>query len=324
MKLSASTFFIATLLAAVSQAAPFDAKQVSANAKWVVHVDVDAIRDSTIVHKAFQTCPLLKNESGVVFDKVVEEAGIDPRKDLHGITLYGTDTVKGHGVAIVFTKVNHEPLLEKAKNASDHKVTRHGRVEIHSWTHKEGPKTHSYGDHTLAGAFYKADVIILGSSVELVGSAIDVLNGRSPGITDPKSPLGGHVYPGSTVLARAIQLPEAPDCPVIKDIVSFRIAIGETEGKSFFRESVVAKSPELAKQMKTIAEGFKAMGALSFAGDADMMKMVNGLQIKTSESTLLVHWDAATDDVWTAIEKVAKKIEERINGGKAAKAQHVD
>jgi hypothetical protein len=322
MRFSASTFAVATLLAAMAQAAPFDAKDVSANAKWVAHIDVDAVRDSSLVQKAFDTCDILKNQSGMVFDKIDTEVGIDLRTDLHGITLYGTDTVKGHGVAIVFTKVNHEPLLEKAKNAPDHKVTRHGGVEIHSWTHKEGSKIHSYGDHTLAGAFYKADVIVLASSVELVGHAIDVLSGKSPGITDAKSPLGGHVYPGSTVLVRAIAMPDAPECPVIKDIESFRIAMGETDGKSFFRESVVVKKPEVAKQMKTVAEGFKAMGALSCGDDADVMKLVNGVQVTVKGNTLSVHWDAPADDVWTVVEKVAKKVEERIHGG--AKPKHDD
>jgi len=51
--------------------------------------------------KAFETCPLLKNESGKHFDKIRETMGVDLRKDLHGITVYGLDTDKTHGVAIV-------------------------------------------------------------------------------------------------------------------------------------------------------------------------------------------------------------------------------
>ena len=57
MKLFASTFAALALLAAVGQAAPLDTKNVAADAKWVVHVDVDAVRDSLVVQKAFETCP---------------------------------------------------------------------------------------------------------------------------------------------------------------------------------------------------------------------------------------------------------------------------
>src|SRR5208282_4730530 len=44
MKLFASTFSALALMAAVGQAAPFEVKNVAADAKWVVHVDVDAVR----------------------------------------------------------------------------------------------------------------------------------------------------------------------------------------------------------------------------------------------------------------------------------------
>ena len=35
------------LLAAFAHAAPFQSKNIAADAKWVIHVDVDAVRDST-------------------------------------------------------------------------------------------------------------------------------------------------------------------------------------------------------------------------------------------------------------------------------------
>ena len=114
MKRFASTFAALALFAAVGQAAPLDSKNVAADAKWVVHVDVDAVRDSHVVKKAFETCPLLKNDSGKHFDMIRDKIGVDLRKDLHGITLYGRDTDKTHGVAIVFATVNQKLLLDKA------------------------------------------------------------------------------------------------------------------------------------------------------------------------------------------------------------------
>src|SRR5208283_2434536 len=142
MKRFAATFAALALLAAVGQAAPLDSKNVSADAKWVVHVDVDAVRDSQVVQKAFDTCPMLK-DSGKHFEILREKIGLDLRTDLHGITLYGRDTEKTHGVAIVFATVNQKLLLEKAEKATDHKVTKHGSIDIHSWTQKGGRKTHT-------------------------------------------------------------------------------------------------------------------------------------------------------------------------------------
>ena len=311
MKLFATTLATLALLAVVGQAAPLDSKNVAVDAKWVVHVDVDAVHGSLVVKKAFETCPLLKNESGKHFDKIRETMGVDLRKDLHGITLYGRDTDKAHGVAIVFATVNQKLLLEKAAKATDHKVTKHDKIDIHSWTQKCGHKT-----HTAAGAFYKPDVLVFAASVEGVAAAIDVLSGKSPGIADPKSPLGGHVHAGSSILVRAIAIGPETRCPVLKQAQSFRVSLGERDGKSFYHASLVMKSPEAAAQVQTITVGCKAIASLRFSGDANVMKLVNGLKATVKDNTVQVRWEASADDVWTVADKIAKKaVEHMKNGG---------
>ena len=51
-----------------------------------------------------------------------------------------------------------------------------------------------------------------------------------------------------------------------------------------------------------------------------MTKLVNGLKTTVSGSTVQTSWNVSTDDVWTVIEKVAKKIEEHIKNAKAGNA----
>ena len=114
MKFFASAFALMALYAAVGQAAPLETKNIAADAKWVVHVDVDAIRDSKIVQKAFETCPELK-ESGKHFDMIRDKIGVDLRKDLHGMTLYGPDTDKTHAVAIVFSTVDQKLFWKRPR-----------------------------------------------------------------------------------------------------------------------------------------------------------------------------------------------------------------
>ena len=311
MKRFVFAFAALALFAAVGQAAPLELKNVAADAKWVVHINVDAVRDSQIVKKAFETCPMLK-DSGKHFDMIRDKVGIDLRKDLHGITLYGPDTDKTHGVAIVYSACNQKLLLDMVAKATDHKVTKHGAIEIHSWTDKHGGKT-----HTAAGAFYKPYVMVFASCEKGVAVAIDVLDGKSPG--GPKGALAGAPPAGATVIVRSCAIPQDARCPISKQIESFRIAMGENDGKSFYRATAVMKTPETATQVKSIIDGFKALGTLRFSNDADVMKLVNGLQTTVQDKTLRIRWEASTGDVWTVIEKVAKKIEERIKkgGGKA-------
>ena len=65
------------------------------------------------------------------------------------------------------------------------------------------------------------------------------------------------------VIIRAMDFPENVPCPILKQAKSIRIAMGETDGKSFYRARAVMKTPEAAEQIKTITEGFKAMAAAS-------------------------------------------------------------
>jgi hypothetical protein len=304
--LAAPLAALVLMVAAAAQAAPFQSKHIAADSKWVIHVDVDAIRDNYIVKKAFETCPILK-DSGKHFDKIREKFGIDLRKDLHGITLYGPDADKKHAVAIVYATVDQKLLLEKAEKATDHKVRKHGDFEIHSWTMKHGSKSEA-----AAGAFYKSDAIVFASNAERVGKAIDVLDGSAKGITDVRSPLGGRPIAGATIILRAFDIPADAHCAFLKEAKSIRVAMGENNGKSFYRVRMVMKSPEAAEQLKTIAEGFKAMGSLRFSGDADMMKLINGANSTVRESTFNFRWEAPVEDVWTAAKKMAEKAGEHI------------
>jgi hypothetical protein len=294
------------MMAAAAQAAPFQSKNVAADSKWVIHVDVDAIRDNYIVKKAFETCPMLK-DSGKHFDMIRDKIGIDLRKDLHGITVYGPDADKKHAVLIVYTAADQKLLLEKAEKATDHKVRKHGDFEIHTWTMKHGSKSEA-----AAGAFYKSDAIVFAANAERVAKAIDILDGSTKGITELSSPLGGRPIAGATVIIRAFDLPADDRCPLMKQAKSIRVAMGENNGKSFYRVRLVMKNAESAEQIKTISEGFKAMASLRFSGDTDMMKLVNGLNVAVREGTINVRWEAPVEDVWTAVEKMAKKAEEHI------------
>ena len=67
MKRFASTFAALALLTAVGQAAPLDSKNVAADAKWVVHVDVDAVRDSQRRPEGIRNLPLVEKRFGQAF-----------------------------------------------------------------------------------------------------------------------------------------------------------------------------------------------------------------------------------------------------------------
>jgi hypothetical protein len=316
MRVVAMALVAVLALAAVGRAEPLDLKQVAADAKWVMHVDVDALRASAVVQKAYKKCLEMQKEAAQHMDKLPGMIGMDPRKDLHGITVYGKDLDKRKGVLIVHAGVNQQLLKEKAAKAPEHKMTKCGDYELHSWAMK-GP----HGAQTITGAFFKPNVMVFGGSQEAVSDALSVLAGKSAGITGADAPLAGRTLPGSVLVARAAAVDPNTRCPVLKQADSFRIALGENQGQSFYRARVNMKSTEAVDQVKTITAGFRAVVSLNKNMAPEVLKLIDGLKVAGEGKTLSITWNAKADDVWTAIEKAAKKMGEHKWQGGAKKGE---
>ncbi len=290
-------------IAAVGRAEPLDLTHVAADAKWVIHFDVDALYASTVVQKAYHKCTEMHPNAKAKLDLVAALLGTDLRKDIHGVTVYGRDTDKQHGVMICHAKVNPHLLLALVAIAPDHKVLHYGSYELHQWTAKCG----KHGPHTAVGTFYKPDVLLLGGSPEVVKAALNVLDGKSAGISGSGSPLAGRILPGSIFIARASAIDPSMRCPVLQKTESFRVALGESNGRSFYRARLVMKSPEPAEQVKQVVDGFRALVLLHRSSDPLAMKLIDGLKATNDGAKVNIRWTASAADVWTALEKAANK-----------------
>mgnify|MGYP006272149595 CR=1 FL=1 len=201
-------------------AAPLDLGTVSADAKWLMHFDMDAARDSIVVQRAWERMLKMHPHAGGMVDMVSRMTGMDPRKDLRDATAYGRDTDKRNGVMIVRAKANREFLTRMVEKAADHKTMQHGDHTLHSWTHKRG--RHS---GPAVGAFFKDDVMVFGRTEAAVTAALDVLDGGKAAVAGD-APLAGRVRPGSIVVARATAVDPDTKCPVLKQGRGFRVALG--------------------------------------------------------------------------------------------------
>ena len=315
MRLPGISFVALFLFASVGRAAPFKPSDVSAAAVWVAHVDVDVLRDSYILKKAVDTFPAFRDLTHARLETLKEKGGVDLSKDLHGVTVYGKDADKRHSAMIVYADVNRQLMIDKANKTKDHKVTRHGDYEIHSW------RMSIYGkSHMAAGAFFKSNVIVYATTPEGVAGALDVLGGKIAALAND-SPLARSARPGTTLLARSKDVNPHTPCPVLAQAASFRVAMGERNSMSFFRANIAMKSHDAAEETNKVFEGLSALVALRDGSDADVMKLVHGLKTTVEGDTLKVRWDAAGADVWTVIEKQGRQFAEHMgNHGRSNKS----
>jgi len=294
-------------LAGLAPAEPLDLKQVAADAKWVAHVDVDAMRASTVLQKAHEQMLKKHPEAEKHLAKVREMWKFNPCTDMHGATFYDTQIKKGSGIAIVYAKVDQRLMLEKAKQAPEHRAVTYGKYELHSWTHAKGSKH----QRSMTGTFYKPDVLVFGNSVEAVTAALDVLDGAKANIAGKDGPLAAKVPPGTMFVARAVGLSQADlpcKSPLAKQVDTLTMAAGENHGESFLEGRLGVKQPEIAQQMKAVVEGFRAMAAITHGSDADAMKLLSALKVTAADKTITVEWRAPAEAVWAHVRKMSEKM----------------
>lgn len=290
-------------LAAQAAAAPLDLANVAANAKWVAHLDLDAVRDSSVVKRAWEKCLAKHPDAEAKLGMMNAMLGMNPLKDVNGVTCYGAKHGKP-GITVIAGNLNKDRLLGLTKALPGRETKKHGDREIHAW--KKGSKS-------IAAAFQSDNVLILASSVDEVAAALDVLDGEASALA-ADGPLGGNIPAGTTFLLRANEIAKADlpcKAPVVKEMQSMRLVVGESEGKSFFRarfQMTNRKTTELGLQA---VQGWKAQGNL-LCPDELGRKLISALRPKIEDNTLTVLWSASADDVWKAAQQIESVIAKKI------------
>jgi len=294
-------------LAAAAQATPMNPKQVSADAQWVVHMDVDAMKASSVVQKAY--AKHLETHPGAEqhLDMLSKVIGMNPTKDLFAVTMYGTQLKPHTGVMMIQAKVDHEPLLAKVKIAPDYRESTYGKHTLYTWTHAKGSKH----EHSVTGAFRKPNILIVGHLASDVMAALDVLDGKIPSLGGSKSPLAAKVPAGTILLGRAVGLKHAKvpcKSPLVKQSEAMCLAMGENDGTSFLAAKLTTTSSETAEQIKTILEGLRAMGALHKADDPDAMKVLGAFHVEAEGNSVTISMELPAEEVWGMCQKAHEKM----------------
>jgi hypothetical protein len=304
----AAAVLVALGMSSEARAGGLELKQVAADAKWVAHVDCDAMRTSTVVQKAWDKLLDLDKGAKGRIEEARNGLGMDITEDLHSITVYGSELGK-EPVAVIFNaKINREKLEGLAANLPDHKVVDAGPYKVHSWTHQE--KGHT---RPIAGAIKGDNLVVLAENADRVKAALAVLDGKAPAMADD-GPLRGRAVPGAMAVLRVTGIAGAkiPNKPaLVEQTESFRFTIGENEGKVFYRARATMTNEEVVGQVKTVLEGVRALAQIHVKGDAKGKAIVDATQVTTEGKNVTVSLSVPADDMWEQIVKHGKIVIER-------------
>ena len=90
----AVAFALLVATASVASAKPLDLGRVPAKAVWMMHADMDAARESTVVKRMYERAIKKHPQLETMLGMGTKMMGIDPWKDLIDVTAYGLDTDK--------------------------------------------------------------------------------------------------------------------------------------------------------------------------------------------------------------------------------------
>ena len=284
-------------------AGPLQRGDVVADPAWLVHVDCDALKQTSLGKAAL--AELDKPEAQKKFAAMQAIFNVDPRKDLHGVTLYGATKDQADGVVVAYADFDAARLVTLVEANKDYTSTKHGGSTIHSWIdenkpEKDGVKPRSYG------AIYKGKILIIGQKEARIADALDAMDKTKPNLAGSKEfpSLGGGFIIGA---ARKLDLPgNDPGATVLKQAKTFWLNVGEAEGRAEVTLNLGAEDAAVAKQMGDVCRGLLAI--LSLQNDKpEAVKLAQALAISQEDKTVSLKLSLPADDVVSMIKARAGK-----------------
>ena len=260
-------------LSGVIYAGPIQIENVSADAKWVAHVDIERFISSqigTLILEELQARGLERK-----FAAFREVFGFYPNKDLRSITLYGSEYRPHKGVVIVKGTFDKEKLLILIRaNDTYQEQNYKGRV-VHKWIDKN--KEHY-------GSFYKDDMIVIANNEANIHKGLDVMDGNSGNLADNAELSDFQLAPADTFLiagAKGIgeQTAVPPKAMVLKMADRLILAIGEVEGNDYIRVVLKARDETAATQIQQMLQGIIAFGTMMGEQNPQLAELAQAVQL---------------------------------------------
>jgi hypothetical protein len=300
-----------TFLGGVAFADPLKKEYVAADAKWVVHLDVENLLATQL--GSFVTREILDKHVAKPIADLKQQFDLDlDWRDIQSLTAYGSDlkqVAKGKGVLIIKSKIN---LAETLDGVIEKMGVQLGEDQVPLQRIQAEPFTLYSLKSNVFGTAMGNDVFLISRSEERLKRARDVIGGASENLTSSKSfpslpnkPKGFLVAAVADAFPRGMKLP--PPAQGLKNAEGGQIEAGESADHLFLNLAVNTKDSESATQMQQVVQGIVAMAALSQSENRDLQKLVQGTKVSGSEKTVRVNVELPTADVIAKVSDRQKK-----------------
>jgi uncharacterized membrane protein len=291
-----------------ARSAPIPNERISADAKWLIHADLDGFRASQAGQYVQKTMlnEALEGLSGQLkFDVPAL------MQKFKSVTAYGTDFAKdpqanlASAVLIIQTDDEAQKIVEGAL-AAQLLADEEGKGPLKKLQTEPYPLYNVGKD--LYGAILPNGVITLGKSRERIEFAREVLIGKAPSLKGSKSFADFPAAPDALILLGVAEgfndaMPSLPQAKVLKMADGARIVLGEKQDRIFAEVSLKGKTTEVVGQIQQVLQGLVALASLGQPEDKDLAELVKGIKVTANDKVVSV---GVGFPVARALEKLAE------------------
>lgn len=299
-----------------ANAAPLQRADVMANPAWLLHLDCDALRPTTIGQYVLAETD--KPEAKAKLAAFQSVFSFDLRTQLHSVTLYGGTTSPQDGVLLVYADFDADRLIVLAKAAKDSQSSRHNKHDIYSWIDEN--KHSRQGTDLRVYAAIKGNRVIFGQREDSVAGALDVLDGTAPSLTTgtafPDMGVAGNTH-FVEAAARKVPLPDGdPSAAILKLSQNVELVMGEKQQQFQGKLTLVADNEDVAGRILSIAQGLMALMKLQNSKPETVM-LANALAFTQKGSSVFGNITLPASD---AVEIIKAEAARKASAHKVKKA----
>jgi hypothetical protein len=301
------TLTLAAMLAvtAAAQAEPVHKEYVAADAKWLLHLDVDQMLQ-TDVGKWFGE-EILDKQFAKAMRDLKQNLGIDFNwRDIRSVTAYGTQfKAKGELTGVlVIEGYDVGAALDQAISRLE-QAAPGGKLPLQKT--QEGNDTVFSLQEKFFGAALPGNVFLLSQSKDELKKARDVVSGTSPCLPAKKVPVGAK---SAFVFGQAEQLENAPLPPQaqgLKAVEGAQLLLGQQAESVFLKLALTTKDVEAATQMQQALQGLLALATLNQPQDKNTQKLAEAAKVSGADKVVTVKLELPSADVIEMVKQGQKK-----------------
>lgn len=255
-------------------AAPANPKHISADAKWFIHLDAQAARQ-TGIYKQVLDAVRIQFPLEATMEQLKMFIGINPLTDITGVTVYNDSFEKDVAGLIIYANYDKNLLINAIGNNPNYKEQDHGAHKLSTWTDANDGKA-------KAGCFYDDGTLVMADGIDSVKLVVDVLDGKKPaGSPLVKAPDAGVFLYGAADIAHA---GDANLSKLLSNSAAVTAQVDETNGNVRVTVALTSKTADMAGLLGKMAEGLKALGQLATQDMPTLAGLIRQVQVNVDDA----------------------------------------